>query len=143
MSARGQKFTVRWKTPQYYSDFQNDFATNPMTGALATLTNDSAIDQAIRNLVMTRPGSRPGRNSLGSKVMSSMFDLAQPATLDVIQSSIENVIANHEPRAENVVVTVDRSPEAMMSDTVTASVTYQPVNLPQTVTLIIPLRRVR
>ena len=134
---------MRWRTPEYYSDFTDNFDRNPTTGALATVTNEDSINQSIRNLVLTRPGSRPGRNAIGSKVMSSLFDLATPATLDVLQSTIENVIANYEPRAENVVVTIDRSAATLMSSSISVTITYQPVNLPQTVSLSLDLKRTR
>jgi phage baseplate assembly protein W len=143
VSSRGQKFTVKWKTPVYYSDFLSAFSRNPTTGALGTVTNEDAINQSIMNLVMTRPGSRPGRNALGSKVLSSLFDLGTPASLDILQSTIENVIQNYEPRAENVVVVVDRSPDVLMGNEINVTVTYQPINLPQTVTFSFPLKRVR
>ena len=143
MSSRGQKFTVKWKTPVYYQDFLSDFSCNPTTGALRTVTNEDAINQSIMNLVMTRPGSRPGRNALGSKVLASLFDLAVPASLDILQSSIENVIQNYEPRVEDVVVVVDRSPDVLLHDEIQVTITYRPINLPQTVTFAFPLKRVR
>lgn len=141
MSARGQKFTVAWKTPVYYSDFLDTFATNPTTGALATVTNEDAISQAIQNLVETSPGERPGRNAIGSKVLSTLFDLATPASITLVGTTVKNVIQNYEPRATDVSVDVDTSD--IMNNAVTVTVTYRPINLPQTVTFSFTLSRVR
>lgn len=141
MSARGQKFTVIWKTPVYYQDFLDDFSSNPQTGALATVTNEEAINLAIYNLVMTSQGERPGRAQVGSKVMGSMFDLAVPTSLDALRSSILNVIENFEPRATEVNVEVD--PSGIPVNAVSVTITYRPVNLPQTVNTTFILTRVR
>lgn len=141
MSARGQRFTVRWKTPVYYSDFLDDFSTNPTTGALGTVVNENAINQAIENLVYTVPGERRGRNAIGSKVMSSLFDLATPLAIDTLKSSILSVIKNYEPRAEDLNVEVDTS--GIQNNAISVVITYRPVNLPQTVSFSFDLRRVR
>lgn len=141
MSARGQKFTVKWKTPIYYSDFVDTFTTNPTTGALATVTNEQSIEQSIKNIVLTSPGSRPGRNAFGSKVMSSLFGLGTPQTLDLLETSIRDAITSYEPRAQNVVVRVD--PSTLPNDAVVVNVTFQPENLPQPVNFSFPLPRVR
>lgn len=141
MSARGQRFTARWKTPQYYSDFLDDFSTNPTTGALAVLSNEDAINQSIQNLIYTVPGERRGRNSIGSKVMSSMFDLGTPASLETLKATIISVIENHEPRVDSVTVDVD--PTGLQNNYVTVTITYRPINLPQTVTLAFDLKRIR
>lgn len=141
MSSRGTKFTAKWKTPQYYSDFLDTFDVNPTSGALATVTNTASIEQSVRNLVNTRPGSIPGRNVIGSKVANSLFDLATPASFGQLEQSIVDVIRNFEPRAENPSAQVDGS--SLQENAVAVSVTYTPVNLPQAVTISILLDRVR
>ena len=140
MSTRGQKFTVQWRQPIYYADFMMDFSKNPDTGALATVTNEDSIGQSIRNLVETSFGERPGRNGIGSKVASSLFNPSTPFTLDVLRASVLSVIENHEPRADSV--TVDAA-DQLLENAVTVTVTYRPVNLPQTVTLTFDLKRIR
>jgi phage baseplate assembly protein W len=123
------------------SDFVDDFITNPTTGALATVTNEASINQSIRNLVLTSPGERPGRAAVGSKVLSSLFDPGTPFSMSVLQASIQNVIQNYERRVENVTVTIDDS--GIQNNSVSITVTYQPINLPQTVTYSFDLQRVR
>ncbi len=142
MSARGQKFTAKWKQPVYYSDFTNTFECNPTTGALATVTNVASINQSIRNLVFTPLGSRVGRNGLGSKTLSSLFDLAVPTSLNTLTNSIKEVIENFEKRATNVSVTVI-NPDQIQNNGVTVEITYTPINLPQTETFSLVLSRVR
>lgn len=141
MSARGQKFTVKWKTPVYYSDFLDSFATDPETGALATVTNVASIEQSIRNLVETIPGERPGRCAVGSKVRAALFNLGTPQALDLLQTTIQDVIRDYEPRATDASVSVDDS--NLANDYVTVTVTYTPVNQPSAVSFSFPLVRVR
>jgi phage baseplate assembly protein W len=141
MSARGQKFTVQWKTPIYYADFLDSFETDPQTGALAVVTNVDSIEQSIRNLVETDPGERPGRCSVGGKVRATLFSLGTPQDLELLQTTISDVIRVHEPRAQDPVVTVDQS--TVQSDAVRATVEYTPINLPQRRRLALSLSRVR
>ena len=144
MSARGERFTVKWRQPVYYSDFSDSFETNPTTGALQVLTNEESISASIESLVMTSPGERPGRNGIGSKVLSSLFanlGMESDPQVEALRQSVMEVIQNHEPRAQNPRVVVDVS--GIQDNEVRVSVSYRPINLPQVVEFTFSIQRVR
>lgn len=97
--ARVDKIIPKQKQPEYYSDFSINMERNLVTGQLLRLTNDDAVKQAIVSLVLTGPNERPYQPWLGSKIKSSLFDLADDeVTLDGIRTSITECIENNEPR---------------------------------------------
>ena len=42
-----------------YKDIDLCFRRNPVTGDIAVKENENAIKQALKNLMLTRPGERP------------------------------------------------------------------------------------
>jgi hypothetical protein len=70
-----------------------------------------------------------------------MFSLGTPQELDLLQTTILDVIRNYEPRAQAPTAEVDASD--LGSNAVTVTVSYKPVNLPGRVSFSFPLSRVR
>ncbi|MFA7407926.1 MAG: GPW/gp25 family protein [Anaerolineaceae bacterium] len=73
---------------------------NPLTGDLVTRTNEDAIKEALKTLIMTDRGERLFQPSLGSDVRATLFDLNTPATAKILEEKIRETILNFEPRAE-------------------------------------------
>jgi phage baseplate assembly protein W len=140
MSGRGDRYTIEWKKPEFYSDFLLDFSLNPTTGNLATVTNEDSISQAIRFLVLTMNGEVPGKSEIGSKVMGSLFGNRTPLIDQTIINSIEETIRNCEPRASNVRVTLNPIDD---ENSISITIEYQPINIPQTVSFSFIIRRNR
>lgn len=78
------------KSEEYFSDFPMNFDINPTTGNLAKITNERAISQAIKNRVLTNLGERPYNIFFGSKIKSSLFELAGPDVADFIMTVVKN-----------------------------------------------------
>ncbi len=96
---RAEKFTVPAKIPEYYSDFLIDFSPNPLTGSLAKITNENAIKQSLKNLILTTMGERFHQETLGSKIKTILFDPIDNISEELLKSSIINTIQK-EPRAK-------------------------------------------
>jgi phage baseplate assembly protein W len=94
-----------------FKDISLSFVPHPVTKDLQILKNERAITRAIRNLVETIPNERFFNSIIGSNVRSSLFDFVDFGTASVIQSQIEVVISNYEPRVDNVRVEVSPSPD--------------------------------
>ena len=88
-----------------FKDISLSFQVNPINYDLISITNETAISRAVRNLVFTKRGERPFDALLGSRVSSLLFDNLDPITASNIELEIETVIRNYEPRVSLVRVT--------------------------------------
>lgn len=96
------------KTPStqvVYRDFDLWFTPHPITGDVASLTNEAAIKKSVQNLVLMNFGDVPFEPNIGSNVSSFLFELPTDITVIMINNYIREVLRNHEPRIE--VLSVD------------------------------------
>ena len=82
-----------------YRDLDLSFTRNRVTNDVAIVEGVEAVKQSIINLVETNFYEKPFRPSIGSNVRKLLFDNAGPLTATFIQTAIEEVIVNYEPRA--------------------------------------------
>ena len=94
-----------------FVDISLAFTPNPVTGDLAVLKDERAINNAIRNVVLTIPGEVPFRRDVGSTVTDYLFDLVDEGTAGLLMLEIRRAIAFSEPRAEDVEVFVEAQPQ--------------------------------
>jgi hypothetical protein len=94
-----------------FKDISLSFVPHPVTKDLPILSNENAIIRSVRNLVETIPTERFFNSNLGSNVRSLLFDFVDYGTASVIQTEIENTIANYEPRVNNVQIAVNPQPD--------------------------------
>lgn len=128
------------KIPEYYSDIDINLSTNPITGSLARITNAEAVKQSIINLVLTNIRERPYQPYLGSQIRQSLFEPVSPITIESIQSGIQEVITNHEPRAEVIQINVL---DDVDNNTYVAQVIFSIININEPQTVQIELERIR
>ena len=79
---------------------------NPNTDDFATVKNENAIKQSVRNLIMTNFGERPFQFEIGSRVTGLLFEPLDIFTIENMKDEINNVIERLEPRVEVVDVDV-------------------------------------
>jgi phage baseplate assembly protein W len=89
-----------------FKDVSMSFQVNPLNFDLISLTNETAIARSIRNLILTQKGERPFNQNIGSDVYGLLFEAMDDITSSSLQSEIEIVIENYEPRVELIDVTV-------------------------------------
>ena len=89
-----------------YRDFHKDLTLNPISSDLAVKTNEDAIKESLKNLVLTNRGERLMQPNIGSDVRASLFENATPVTLKVLQERVKDVINNFEPRVSLIDVDV-------------------------------------
>lgn len=70
-----------------------------------------AIENSIRNILLTPVGSLPGKPLFGSKIHKFLFDIIDNATQMFMEEEIQVAITNWEPRAILKNVIVEQIPE--------------------------------
>ena len=89
------------------TDISLSFEPNPVTGDLTVLTNERAINNAIKNIIMFAPLDVAFQRNIGSQVYSYLFDFVDLGTAGMLNTEITRTIEYNEPRVEDVEVTVD------------------------------------
>jgi len=139
--AAADRFTIENAKVRTYSDFLTNFDKNPNTGFLAQVTNEEAVKQSIRNLVLTERTERFYRAATGCKIYSLLFDQIDPVVAMTIENTIKETIKNSEPRA--IVHTVTATPHSEFNF-YAVTVVFGIAAIPdQTFDLSLMLRRVR
>ena len=91
--------TTRTITPVVYSDFFTDFSRSSSTGQLNKKTNENAVKQSIRNLLLTDFYERPFHPEIGSNLRGLLFENITPGVIPRAKKAIEEVFDLYEPRA--------------------------------------------
>ena len=86
------------KTSRSFKDISLTFTRNPVTNDILPLRNEDAIKKSVMNLVKTRVGERFFNNLLGTDLKDALFDLGSPALALSLESEIETLLENFEPR---------------------------------------------
>jgi len=140
--SRSAKFTVETKKRERWSDFLTNFDRNPVTGYLAKATGEQAIEQSLRNILLTNRGEVPFEPFFGSEIRNSLFELYDPRAETELRHSVEDAIKMHEPRVEVVNVLVQQPPNE--PNAIIVTLVYTIINIPDEVfTFDLVITRVR
>jgi phage baseplate assembly protein W len=120
-------------------DLDLNFAPHPLTGDLAMKSGRSAIDQSVRNLVLTNFYERGFNIEVGSNLPDSLFDNFTSLDQQTIKSNIIRVLKNFEPNVEvtEVISTLEQNNELKVE------VYYTYSNDPEVRSTVIPIRRLK
>jgi len=123
-----------------YVDIDLNF-TKARSTDIAKKKGENAIKQALKILLLTGPAERLFHPELTSGVRDLLFDIVTPTTAYELQTTIEDVINNFEPRVNLVGVIVSADPDEAAYD---VSVEFSIVNQPkENVQLNLFLERLR
>jgi phage baseplate assembly protein W len=115
------------KTSRQFKDISLSFTRNPVTGDILPLRNEDAIKKSVMNLVKTRIGERFFNNLLGTSLQDTLFDLGSQALALSLESSIQTLLENFEPRVAKVEVEVRFEPDG---NDLFVKINYDIVGLP-------------
>lgn len=101
-----QLVTPQLKKQKLYSDFHKDLTVNPISGDVALKTNEEAVKESIKNLILTDRGERLFQPYVGGNVRAMLFENNTPATIKLLQEQIKDTIKIYEKRATVVDVEV-------------------------------------
>lgn len=127
------------RTDAIYSDVSINLDRTPLSGQVARVLDVDAVRRSIRSLVLTQVHERKF-SRIGSRVRSLLFEPMDSVTEGSLAEEIRQTIANHEPRATAVVVSV-RGDEARQAYFVSVVFTVATRTEPARVDVV--LRRVR
>lgn len=125
---------------EIYSDIPNTFDLSPINSDVTRVTNEEAVKQSIRNLLLTDRGERPFQRDFGSDIKSMLFEPATPIIATIMEDHIKEFIRLKEPRCNLIDVTVS----AMIdSNQVEVTFLYNIINSTETLQYTLILDRVR
>lgn len=123
-----------------FKDIDLPFKANPVTGDIPTLKNVRAINQAVKNLILTVPGEVPFQADIGSRVTDYLFDGFNMATESLIASEIERTLGYKEPRIAVERVEVEGRPD---QNAFNVNIYYKIVGYEETYTVAFMLEATR
>jgi phage baseplate assembly protein W len=123
-----------------YSDIDFTFTRKPVTNDVALSYDEMAVVRSIRNLLLTNHYERPFQPELGSNINTLLFEPVSPITSSSLQTEIENMINNYEPRALLKSVVVNALPDKNAYE-VSLEFYIENATLPTTVTVLLERNR--
>jgi len=87
-------------TQAIFSDLDFNFTQHPVTEDVARKTNVAAVNQSLRNLLLTKNYERPFNSDLGSPLNALLFEPFSPMLRIMLIRTIEQTIENYEPRIQ-------------------------------------------
>lgn len=83
-----------------FIDLHSKFKPNPLTGDLVTVTDTTAINQSLKNLLMTSAYDRPFRSKqdYSDSIQSLLFEMQSSTAALELKENIFTKIIKHEPR---------------------------------------------
>lgn len=127
-------------TTREYKDLDLNFRPHPVTKDVVKRTGNAAIIGALRNLILTNLYEKPFQPSFGSRVRGLLFEDVSFITANIIQTEINNTIANFEPRVGVDAIRVQANPEQNRYD---VTIRFYINNLEAPVTINFFLQKVR
>lgn len=94
-----------WAFPLTFT-LQGQNGEHPRSSVAMSAGADN-VAQSLRILFQTQPGERLMRPAYGCDMQSAVFANLSEGTLAALHNQIAESVARHEPRAEEVVITVE------------------------------------
>jgi phage baseplate assembly protein W len=94
-----------------YSDIDFKFTRTPGRNDIALSYDEMAVIRSVRYLLLTKNYERPFQPNIGSRIESLLFEPVSYLTASSLQSEIQTVIRNFEPRVRLNTVIVYEKPD--------------------------------
>lgn len=140
MPDRSQIYSANKIKKTYFSDFTNNFTKNPVTGFLATVTNEEDAKKLLKNLILTNQGERFFQPRVGSNIYNSLFEPLDSITAGSIQDAIIESVRNNLPFI--ILNSVNVNPN-QRNNSFEVSINFSLTNLGNNTDLVLILKRVR
>lgn len=97
---------IKNKRPAVYTDFDAEFEPNPITGDLKIISDEKAVAQALKFLVLTNMGERLFQPRLGGDIYKELFKNNTPAAMTALKERVKDIVTNYEKRVDLIDVDV-------------------------------------
>jgi hypothetical protein len=81
-----------------YVDVSLSFNPSPITNDITVLTNEKAINNSIKNIIMFLPTEVPFNPEIGSMTQRYLFDIVDEPTAGLLAEEIQRAVIYCEPR---------------------------------------------
>ena len=81
-----------------FKDISLSFSRHPVTNDVVVLRNEDAIKKSVINLCRTKLNERFFNELLGTQIEDSLFDLNNGDIASILETEIETLLENYEPR---------------------------------------------
>lgn len=98
--------TVVTQTLRRYKDLDLNFNIHPVKKDINKHTDELAVINSVKNLLLTNHYERPFRPEIGSNINKLLFDNIDSITVSALRREIEQVITNFEPRVSMSLIEV-------------------------------------
>ena len=82
-----------------FTDLNLTFGFHPVTRDVLKRTDEDAVKNSVKNLILTKNFERPFHPEIGSQVNNLLFENFTPITVELIKRTITTTIEAFEPRA--------------------------------------------
>jgi phage baseplate assembly protein W len=136
---RADKYTDR-REKTIASDFDTMFQPHPHTGDLLRISDENAVKQSLRNLLVTSRFERPYSAVYNVGLNDLLFEPANIDTAAAIKERIQDVIRFNEPRVRvtDVKVGFDEGQNSYQ-----ATIVFNMINRTDSISLEMVLTRIR
>ena len=86
------------KISRAFKDISLSFSRHPVTNDIVVLKNEDAVKKSVINLCRTKLNERFFNDLLGTRIEESLFDLNNDDIASVLDTEIETLLENYEPR---------------------------------------------
>ncbi len=97
---RAETLTGAKKKTEFFSDFVSSFVVTPMGNQLGRVTNEKAVNQSLKNILLTDLGERLFQPNIGSDISYMLFEPNLIENYEMIETFIRATVKNWEPRAQ-------------------------------------------
>jgi len=90
--------TITTQAATGFSDLDLNFIIHPVKKDINRHTNETAVVNSIKNLILTNHYEKPFQPDIGSNVRRILFENMDTITATTLQNEIAQTIKNYEPR---------------------------------------------
>jgi phage baseplate assembly protein W len=123
-----------------FSDLDLNFIIHPVKKDINVYTDEMAVINALKNLILTNHYERPFQPDLGSNVRKLLFENLDIITAAALEKEIEQTITNFEPRVQILDISVAPNDE---KNSYGVTLRFNVINRTEPVTISFLLERIR
>lgn len=132
--------TTQIDSARSFKDLDLNFTAHPVRKDINKFSNEYAVINAVKNLILTNHYERPFRPELGSNIRRMLFENVDTIMAAQIEREIEETIVNFEPRVRVSKVMAIPAPD---ENRYNIELQFFVINSPEPVTIKFFLERIR
>ena len=132
--------TTNIDSARSFKDLDLNFTAHPIRKDINKFTNEYAVINSVKNLILTNHYERPFRPELGSNIRRMLFENVDTVMAAQIEREIEETIVNFEPRVRVSKVIAVPAPD---ENKYNIELQFFIINSPEPITIKFFLERIR